>query len=463
MDMPASFAQSIHAGVSKTVGWTMEQKRLTVYSVCAVLDVVAVIAGFQAAQLVRSSRWLAIDGIPLVAGAIPIFAFFALTMEAYSVNCLDRLSDSFRRVLAALGATAVVIVTFAFFAQIGSALSRVAVAYAILSAGLFLIVARIVVSLLVRWALNGITVRKLLITDGTSLGAEPGCEHIDVSEFRLCPNLLDPVQLARISQIVAPYDKVLLSSIDERRDEWITALKATGIMFELIVPPSAIHNAVAIERHGMLDTLVISRGPLSLSSRIKKRTFDLALTIPLLVFLAPLLIIVALAIRFETPGPALFTQDRIGRGNHPFRIYKFRSMRSDQCDIDGSRSTSRGDDRITRVGRFIRSTSIDELPQLFNVLLGSMSLVGPRPHAFHSTAGEQLFWEVSANYWMRHALKPGITGLAQIRGFRGSTEKPEDLQHRLRCDLEYLQHWSLWQDLTILLSTLRVVAHDNAF
>src|SRR5690606_16858766 len=116
-----------------------------------------------------------------------------------------------------------------------------------------------------------------------------------------------------------------------------------------------------------------------------------------------------------------------------------------------------------RVGRFIRRTSIDELPQLFNVVLGNMSLVGPRPHAVGSRAGEQLFWEVSDLYWMRHALKPGITGLAQINGSRGATHCRADLETRLRYDLEYLQTWSLWNDLTILFATLKVVSHDNAY
>jgi len=144
-------------------------------------------------------------------------------------------------------------------------------------------------------------------------------------------------------------------------------------------------------------------------------------------------------------------------------MYKFRSMRNDLTDLRGDRSASRDDDRITRVGHFIRRTSLDELPQVLNVLLGSMSLVGPRPHALGSLAGDALFWEVDERYWHRHALKPGITGLAQVRGFRGATHRRSDLTQRLQSDLEYMAGWSIWRDAAILLSTIRVVIHSNAY
>jgi lipopolysaccharide/colanic/teichoic acid biosynthesis glycosyltransferase len=144
-------------------------------------------------------------------------------------------------------------------------------------------------------------------------------------------------------------------------------------------------------------------------------------------------------------------------------MYKFRSVRHADIDADGHESIGRGDARLTAVGRFIRRTSIDELPQLWNVLKGDMSLVGPRPHAIGSQAGDKLFWQVDERYWQRHALKPGLTGLAQIRGLRGPTQIEADLVARLDADLEYLDHWSLWRDIRILLATLRVVIHNRAF
>jgi lipopolysaccharide/colanic/teichoic acid biosynthesis glycosyltransferase len=138
-------------------------------------------------------------------------------------------------------------------------------------------------------------------------------------------------------------------------------------------------------------------------------------------------------------------------------------MRVAQLDRDGVRSTCRDDDRVTRIGRFLRSSSLDELPQFFNVLRGDMSLVGPRPHALGSLAGTALFWEVDQRYWHRHAAKPGLTGLAQVRGFRGSTALSSDLTNRLQADLEYVANWSLRHDLRIILATFGVLVHRNAF
>jgi lipopolysaccharide/colanic/teichoic acid biosynthesis glycosyltransferase len=198
-------------------------------------------------------------------------------------------------------------------------------------------------------------------------------------------------------------------------------------------------------------------------NRAIKRLLDMAIAGSALLALAPLLVMTAIAIRLESAGPIFFVQSRLGRGNRLFAMYKFRSMRSDMCDANGAQSTLRDDVRITRVGKFIRATSIDELPQIFNVLKGDMSIVGPRPHALGSLAGDQLFWEVDQRYWHRHAIKPGITGLAQVRGFRGATHLRSDLVDRLQADLDYLNGWTIWRDLQILVATLKVVLHKNAY
>ena len=184
---------------------------------------------------------------------------------------------------------------------------------------------------------------------------------------------------------------------------------------------------------------------------------------PGVIFLTPLLLLVAVAIKLDSRGPVFFLQPRVGRGNRIFLTYKFRSMRADRSDAAGTQSTTKNDDRVTRVGRFIRASSIDELPQLFNVLKGDMSLVGPRPHALGSLAGDTLFWDVDERYWHRHASKPGLTGLAQVRGFRGETRERADLANRLAADLEYLNGWTIWRDLSILAGTIRVLMHRNAY
>jgi lipopolysaccharide/colanic/teichoic acid biosynthesis glycosyltransferase len=222
---------------------------------------------------------------------------------------------------------------------------------------------------------------------------------------------------------------------------------------------------LAIVRHEEADVtaLVVSRGHLGMRSRVTKRAFDLAVSLFALLLLSPLLLACALAIKLDDQGPVFFRQRRMGRGNQFFDIYKFRTMRADRSDVAGNRSAAKDDDRITRVGRFMRKTSLDELPQLINVVLGEMSIVGPRPHALGSQAGEKMFWQVDRKYWQRHCLRPGITGLAQVRGFRGATDTERDLINRLRADLEYLNNWSLWGDIRIMFGTLKVLVHDRAF
>jgi lipopolysaccharide/colanic/teichoic acid biosynthesis glycosyltransferase len=185
--------------------------------------------------------------------------------------------------------------------------------------------------------------------------------------------------------------------------------------------------------------------------------------VPVLILIMPALLLTALAIKLESTGPALFVQSRVGKGNRLFAMYKFRSMYTDRLDHSASKLTTRNDSRVTRIGRFIRATSIDELPQLLNVIKGDMSIVGPRPHATGALAGDALYWEVSSFYWSRHAVKPGLTGLAQVKGFRGNTETMDDLRNRLQADLEYLNDWSIWRDIALVLQTFGVLMHRNAF
>jgi lipopolysaccharide/colanic/teichoic acid biosynthesis glycosyltransferase len=144
-------------------------------------------------------------------------------------------------------------------------------------------------------------------------------------------------------------------------------------------------------------------------------------------------------------------------------MFKFRSMRQDTLDHEGNRSAARDDDRITRIGAIIRRTSIDELPQILNGLKGDMSIVGPRPHALGSCANDKYFWDIDRKYWQRHSLKPGLTGLAQVRGHRGATEKEKDLTDRLQSDLEYIANWSIQRDIGIVVRTVQVLMHENAF
>jgi undecaprenyl-phosphate galactose phosphotransferase/putative colanic acid biosynthesis UDP-glucose lipid carrier transferase len=193
---------------------------------------------------------------------------------------------------------------------------------------------------------------------------------------------------------------------------------------------------------------------------ILKRSLDLAVAAALLALLAPIMLAVAFAIRLDSAGPVMFRQTRLGRGARPFAIVKFRTMNVIE---DGAAvvQASRNDDRITRVGKFLRATSLDELPQLFNVLGGTMSLVGPRPHA---VAHDELYGALIANYELRQSVKPGLTGWAQVNGYRGGTPTLDLMQRRVDFDLWYVAHASIWLDMTILLRTpLAVLRPQNAY
>lgn len=197
--------------------------------------------------------------------------------------------------------------------------------------------------------------------------------------------------------------------------------------------------------------------PLTGWSHLAKVIEDKCLAAFGLCLVAPVMLLVALAIKIDSPGPVFFRQARHGFNNRLFYCWKFRTMHSNQADHHCTIQTTRGDPRVTRVGRFLRKSSLDELPQLFNVLTGDMSIIGPRPHALDTKAAGRLFSEVVDSYAARHRVKPGITGWAQVNGWRGETDTEEKLRKRIEHDLYYIDNWSVWMDLKILLLTIFVI------
>lgn len=197
------------------------------------------------------------------------------------------------------------------------------------------------------------------------------------------------------------------------------------------------------------------------ASRYLKRAMDLLLTSIGVLLLSPVMLLVALAVKLSSPGPVLYRQQRYGEGGRVITVFKFRSMYVDVSQDGVLRQASQGDARITKVGRFLRRTSLDELPQLFNVLDGSMSLVGPRPHA---ASHNEFYRHQIRGYMLRHTVKPGITGWAQVNGLRGETDTLEKMQRRVEYDRYYITHWSLWLDIRILFKTVwRVIWDRNAY
>jgi exopolysaccharide biosynthesis polyprenyl glycosylphosphotransferase len=202
--------------------------------------------------------------------------------------------------------------------------------------------------------------------------------------------------------------------------------------------------------------------PASLS-RLVKAMLDRAFSAFALILLSPIMLVIALLIRLESPGPVLFRQSRIGFRQQNFNCFKFRTMFHHMTDMRGHMQATRNDVRVTRLGRFLRRSSLDELPQLVNVLKGEMSLVGPRPHAPETTAGGCLFVELVPNYHLRHCVRPGITGWAQVNGWRGETRTAEDIQMRVLYDQDYIRNWSLLFDIRILgLTVVRMFNDDTA-
>lgn len=457
----SSFAGTARRSLAGERRMAARDMRVMLYALSLALDCLAVVAGFSIGSLVRAPEWMTAGGHSLLVLALPLFVMFSIAREVQSVETLESRSLAIGRVLTALIATSVVLIMLTF--ALNSDISRLGFAFAVGASAIFLVISRMVLNWVFWMTMKGSAVTKVLLLDGLERSPSPGMDVIDVGAAGLWPDLSRPEMFDFVSRMVADYDRVVVACTEDHRRAWSTFLRGSDVGGEIILDRNVLQGAVAIGQCGEDDTLILSRGPLSLTSRFQKRTFDLAVTIPLLLFLAPLLLVVAICIKLESSGPVFFRQTRVGQGNRQFRIFKFRSMRQETTDQHGARSAARDDDRITRVGAFIRRTSIDELPQLFNVVRGDMSLVGPRPHALGSLAGQALFWEVTDRYWLRHAQKPGMTGLAQIRGFRGSTDRVEDLTQRLRCDLEYLETWSLWNDLMICLKTIRVMVHKNAY
>jgi exopolysaccharide biosynthesis polyprenyl glycosylphosphotransferase len=214
----------------------------------------------------------------------------------------------------------------------------------------------------------------------------------------------------------------------------------------VFTPPTAATGRFRHTRHN---------ATLSEPSRsIGKRVFDVVGACLALLFLSPLLAAIAVAIKVTSRGPVMFTQYRYGFRNHRFRIYKFRTMHTHLGDLRGTRQTTNDDPRVTSLGRFLRHTSLDELPQLINVVKGDMSLVGPRPHVPGMLAAGRLYEDLVPYYFQRHAVRPGITGLAQVSGCRGSTTDAGAAIARLDYDLEYIETWSVWLDTRIVMRTV---------
>ncbi|QUL37125.1 sugar transferase [Erythrobacter sp. JK5] len=451
--------------VERKIAPSLERRRLRAYTLMLLIDAVLLNLAFALASLLYEGEWWEPRTMLAAQTILPVYFTIALYNSTYGVRALGDWLFASRKALIALGISAGLLNFVAFYLKANAEFSRVAMTLGLVFSAIALMSFRRLVPIIIDRFWAGRIRNQLVINDGGPSFSLAKCSTISAAKYALDPTSHDPFMLDRLGKLLRNQDQVVVSCPRERRASWAFLLKSSGVYGEIVSEPAHELGALGVHRYSAQErtTLVVSTGPLGLRGRITKRLFDIVVALAGLVALSPVLLLVALAIKLEDGGPVLFVQRRLGRGNQFFDMLKFRSMRTGKLDLDGERSTSRDDDRITRIGGFIRRTSIDELPQLINVLKGDMSVVGPRPHALGSRANSKLFWEVDSRYWKRHSLKPGLTGLAQVRGHRGATEEEKDLTDRLRSDLEYISNWSLGHDVAILFRTVWVLTHENAY
>lgn len=271
-----------------------------------------------------------------------------------------------------------------------------------------------------------------------------------------CPKLgrvADLIEFARRTRV----DLVIVSmplSAEKRVLEMLRQLWVLPVDIRLSAHMSQLRfTSKAYSYVGDVPVFDMADRPITDWNLVFKWLFDKSVALLAIVLLSPLMIATAIAIKLESKGPVIFRQKRHGFNNELIEVYKFRSMYTDMADAGASKLVTKGDPRVTKVGKFIRRTSIDELPQLFNVLMGTLSIIGPRPHALQAKADNQLYYEAVEGYFARHKVKPGITGWAQINGWRGETDTVEKIMQRVNHDLYYIENWSLLFDAYILMMT----------
>jgi exopolysaccharide biosynthesis polyprenyl glycosylphosphotransferase len=441
--------------------------RLRLYALCLAGDMAGLFCAFLAANwFVLGALWGEPGkphGLVMFAMVAPLYAILAVQGGAYGINTLDHVRRGIFRALLALAQAALLMLLIVYLGKIAEQLSRLTFLAGLVLGAATLALVRLAVARLAVSLLGDVPHLTAVIMDGVAIETGPHMDIIQADDANLHPERHDADMAARLAAAVGMAERVIVACPLERMDDWSAALKSLSARGEIVVPELLRFAPARVDEFDGQPTIIVAGGPLQFRDRLIKRLFDLIVATIATILLSPILVGAALAVKLTSPGPILFRQPRIGKDGRPFSIYKFRSMRSEASDHKAATLTRRDDDRVTRVGAFLRKTSIDELPQLFNVLKGDMSIVGPRPHAAAAKAGDSLYWEVDARYWERHCIKPGMTGLAQVRGHRGATDHHQDLIDRLRSDLEYVSDWSIWRDMRIIVATLGVLVHHKAY
>ncbi|MFZ3033201.1 MAG: undecaprenyl-phosphate glucose phosphotransferase [Parvibaculum sp.] len=435
------------------------------------------------AKVLYVAGYLYIEGnlLPyLTAGSVAgiVFVIALRRQGSYGFDRLSTFGGQMRQIATGLLVSAFVLLGFAYMVKISSEYSRGWMAIWFSLNFLALTLSHYVINrILLRWISYGVFARNIVVY-GSGEIAQKLVESFASSFFRtrvcgvfddldrgVSPKVMVAGGLSELLNFcqVQNVDEVLIALPlhDERRiGRLVRELSVLPIDIRLCTDMAGFAlRPKGIVHHGKVSVLEIERRPLDGWGPVFKTVEDRVIAGLMTLGLLPLFLIVALAIKLDTPGPVFFRQRRHGFNHNVFMVWKFRTMTVEE---DGAAivQAKRGDERVTRVGRWLRRTSLDEIPQLFNVLNGEMSLVGPRPHAI---AHNEYYSSLLGTYASRHKVKPGITGWAQVNGLRGETNTPEKMAKRVEYDLQYIENWSLWFDIKILLLTPFSLFSKNAF
>ena len=415
----------------------------------------------------------------IITPAIAVLAILAFqSLHAYNLTAFRQPISQLLRLAGGWGFAFLVVFAALFFLKLEGVVSRVWVAsWFVFGFGALAIERTLLARMIFRMAKSGRLARRAAVVGGGEFGRDllrqfAAAKGSDIALLGVFDDRSDERSPQTVEGIpkLGNVDDLVAVARHTRIDLVIFALPITAeqrilqMLRKLWVLPVDIRLAAHANRLrfrprsysylGRVPVLDLFDKPIADWDVVIKLAFDKIVGGLALLALSPILLATAIAVKLDSRGPVLFRQKRYGFNNELIEVFKFRSMYVDQSDATASRLVTRDDPRVTRVGRFIRKTSIDELPQLFNVVFkGNLSLVGPRPHAVHAKAADRQYEEVVDGYFARHRVRPGITGWAQVNGWRGETDTPEKIQQRVEHDLYYIENWSILLDLSILAIT----------
>lgn len=413
---------------------------------------------------------------------------FIQALDGYDIVVLRSFISQTSKVITGFSLAMLVLMVIAFFGKMSLDVSRVWFGSWFVFGCLFLVLLRAGLSIYIRSLTSeGRLERRAVIVGGGEPAAEliRSLEARDATDIRIC-GIFDDRKDERSPPIVAGYPKLgtVVQLVKFARMARINMLIVTlplaaenrvlQLLKKLWVLPVDIRLSAHANKlrfrprsysyEGSVPFLDLFDKPIADWDAVMKRAFDVVFSLGGIVLFAPVMLATMIAIKMESKGPVIFKQKRYGFNNETVNVFKFRSMFHEMADPDAKIVVTKNDPRVTRVGAFIRKTSIDELPQLFNVLMGNLSLVGPRPHAVNAHTKNQLWDEVVDGYFARHKVKPGVTGWAQINGWRGEVDCDEKIRQRTNHDLYYIENWSLMLDLYIVMITpIRLMKTENAY